>query len=516
MATPTDVVVPTIGRQSLAALLAALDRGDGSLPGRVILVDDRRDRSAPLPIGHPSPDLASRLRLLPGPGVGPAAARNIGWRASSAMWVAFLDDDVVPNAGWIRQLAEDLESADDDVAGIQGSLHVPLPPDRRPTDWERNVKGLERAMWTTADMAYRRAVLEEVNGFDERFPRAYREDADLALRILRAGYRIVRGRRSVTHPVRSADRWVSLRLQSGNADDAAMLLLHGPRWRRKAQVPGGRRPFHFAVTAAAVAAAVGAATGRRRLTTIGAVSWLAGNAEFAWRRISPGPRTFDDVMTVLLTTPLLGPAATYHWVRGLGSVLGRGAIRSRTTAYRASGQGRALDQPLEAVLFDRDGTLIRDVPYNGDPSMVAPLPGARQALDRLRLAGIRVGVISNQSGVGRGLISMKQVDSVNRRIEEILGPMDVWAVCPHAPGEGCPCRKPAPGLIDQAAEKLAMPPTRCAVIGDTGGDVDAATAAGARPVLVPNTVTRPEEVRSAPELAADLDAAVDRILNGRR
>ncbi len=516
MPTATDVVIPTIGRESLSALLAALDRDNGSLPGRVILVDDRRGPSAPLPIGHPSPELVSRLRLLPGPGAGPAAARNIGWRASSAAWVAFLDDDVVPSAGWIRQLAGDLASADENVAGIQGSLHVPLPSDRRPTDWERNVKGLERAVWTTADMAYRRAVLEEVGGFDERFPRAYREDADLALRILRAGYLIVRGSRSVTHPVRPANRWVSLRLQSGNADDAAMLVLHGPRWRRKANVPAGRRPFHFAVTAAAVAAAVGVATWHRRLRTVGALSWLAANSEFAWRRISAGPRTLDEVMRVLLTTPLIGPAATYHWLRGLGRALRMRAMRSSTTAHGASAQGQALEQSVEAVLFDRDGTLVQDVPYNGDPSRVAPVPGAREALDRLRQAGIRVGVISNQSGVGRGLISMEQVDSVNRRIEQILGPMDVWAVCPHLPGEGCACRKPAPGLIDQAAEKLATLPLRCAVIGDTGGDVDAATAAGARAVLVPNTITRPEEVRSAPELAADLEAAVDRILNGRR
>jgi HAD superfamily hydrolase (TIGR01662 family) len=516
MPTSADVVIPTIGRQSLAALVAALDRADGSLPGRVILVDDRKDRSTPLPIGHPSSDLTARLRLLPGPGAGPAAARNIGWRASSATWVAFLDDDVVPNAAWVRQLVEDLGSAEGGVGGIQGSVHVPLPSNRPPTDWERNLKGLERAVWITADMAYRRGVLEKVNGFDERFPHAYREDADLALRVLRAGYRIVRGSRSVTHLVRPADRWVSLRLQSGNADDAAMLILHGLRWRREAHVPAGRRPFHFLVTAAALVAAVGVATRRRKLTRVGAWSWLAANAEYAWRRISPGPRTLAEVVTVLMTTPLLGPAATYHWVGGFARALRMRNMGSGTREHGTSAPRGTRDEPLDAVLFDRDGTLVHDVPYNGDPDKVAPIPGARQALDRLRQAGIRVGVISNQSGVGRGLISMEEVDSVNRRIEEILGPIDVWAVCPHAPGAGCPCRKPAPGLIDQAAERLSTHPPRCAVVGDTGGDVEAATAAGAWPVLVPNTITRPEEVRWAPELAADLDAAVDRIMDGRR
>ena len=79
------------------------------------------------------------------------------------------------------------------MAGSQGRLRVPLPAARPPTDWERNVAALEGARWATADLAYRRAVLAEVGGFDERFRRAYREDADLALRVVRAGYRIEQG-----------------------------------------------------------------------------------------------------------------------------------------------------------------------------------------------------------------------------------------------------------------------------------------------------------------------------------
>jgi histidinol phosphatase-like enzyme len=76
-----------------------------------------------------------------------------------------------------------------------------------------------------------------------------------------------------------------------------------------------------------------------------------------------------------------------------------------------------------AVLFDRDGTLVRDVPYNGDPSRVEPMPGARAALDRLRAAGVRTAVVSNQSGVARGLLTRDQVDAVNARVEEVLGPL---------------------------------------------------------------------------------------------
>jgi hypothetical protein len=202
---------------SLRLLLATLAARDGPAPGRVLVVDDRRDRSGALPLGG-----VAGVSVIEGRGAGPAAARNLGWRRATAEWVAFLDDDVVPGLSWLADLAHDLEGLEAEVAASQGRVRVPMPAGRRPTDWERNVRGLETARWATADMAYRRSVLEEVGGFDERFPRAYREDADLGLRVVRSGYRIVPGRRVVTHPVRVAGGMVSLRVQAGNADDVLM------------------------------------------------------------------------------------------------------------------------------------------------------------------------------------------------------------------------------------------------------------------------------------------------------
>ena len=166
----------------------------------------------------------------------------------------------------------------------------------------------------------------------------------------------------------------------------------------------------------------------------------------------------------------------------------------------------------EAVLFDRDGTLVVDVPYNGDPARVRPVAGARAALDTLRGAGIRVGVITNQSGIARGLLTADQAEAVNRRVEELLGPFAVWEVCPHGPDDGCHCRKPRPGMVLAAAERLGVPPERVAVVGDIGADVGAAAAAGAASVLVPTPVTRREEVAAAPVVRADLMGAVRHLL----
>ncbi len=171
---------------------------------------------------------------------------------------------------------------------------------------------------------------------------------------------------------------------------------------------------------------------------------------------------------------------------------------------------------FDAVLFDRDGTLIVDVPYNGDPARVEPVPGARAALDRLRGAGFRVGVVTNQSGLARGLFTADELAAVNARVEELLGPFDTWQVCPHDDSANCRCRKPAPGMIQAAAAALGITPERCVVVGDIGRDMTAAGAAGAAGILVPTPITLAEEVAAAPAVAGDLTGAVDLILRRQR
>jgi histidinol-phosphate phosphatase family protein len=166
------------------------------------------------------------------------------------------------------------------------------------------------------------------------------------------------------------------------------------------------------------------------------------------------------------------------------------------------------------VLLDRDGTLVHDVPYNGDPALVRTVDGAREALDRLRAAGLRLGLVTNQSGVARGLITLDDVHAVHEELQRRVGPLDTVAVCPHGPDDGCACRKPAPGLVLRAARALGVQPQHTVVIGDIGADVGAAAAAGARSVLVPTPVTRPEEVEAAPVVAPDLATAVDLVLRG--
>lgn len=314
------VVIPTVGRASLQECLDSLAgtvRCHGYPPLQVVLADDRPDTPEPLPARVPEP-LAGRVTVVTLEGRGPAAARNAGWQAAdgSAEWVVFLDDDVRVSRDWARDLAADLRAAAPGTGGVQGTVTVPWPPGTRPADSQRATLGLAGARWITADMAYRRAALEAVGGFDERFPRAYREDSDLALRVADRGWTLRAGNRRTLHPVPPPRAWASLRAQAGNADDAAMRRLHGQDWRRRAGAAPGRRRLHFATCASAGAAVLLSAARLPRAAGAAAAVWAALTAEFAARRILPGPRTAREITAMTVTSVIIPPLAAGHWLRG--------------------------------------------------------------------------------------------------------------------------------------------------------------------------------------------------------
>lgn len=137
-----------------------------------------------------------------------------------------------------------------------------------------------------------------------------------------------------------------------------------------------------------------------------------------------------------------------------------------------------------------------DVPYNGDPALVQPVEGAVECVRHLRAAGLKLGIVSNQSGIARGLLTHAQVEAVNRRVDELFGAFEVCLYCPHGPDDRCDCRKPMPGMIVDAANALGTQPDKCAVLGDKQSDVDAARAAGARPYLITNAQSLREACES--------------------
>lgn len=168
----------------------------------------------------------------------------------------------------------------------------------------------------------------------------------------------------------------------------------------------------------------------------------------------------------------------------------------------------ALRRPCAAVLFDRDGTLLVDRPPNDDASAVALMPYAAEAIALARQRNCRVGVVTNQSGIGEQTLSEAAFHDVNRALERRAGAVDGWFVCPHPAAAKCGCRKPAPGLVSQAIAAFGVEACDAVVIGDIGSDVEAARNAGALGILVPNAATRRSEILEAPLVANDVLEAV--------
>ncbi len=142
---------------------------------------------------------------------------------------------------------------------------------------------------------------------------------------------------------------------------------------------------------------------------------------------------------------------------------------------------------LNAVFFDRDGVLMEDRHYLADPEGVLLIPGARALIGRLVASGAKQFIVTNQSGVARGLLSIAAVDAVHQRLFADLGgnPFAGVAVCPHHPqgsvavyAVACDCRKPAPGMVLGFLRQFGLDPAACCLVGDKESDVAAAEAAG--------------------------------------
>jgi D-glycero-D-manno-heptose 1,7-bisphosphate phosphatase len=180
--------------------------------------------------------------------------------------------------------------------------------------------------------------------------------------------------------------------------------------------------------------------------------------------------------------------------------------------------------PMKLVILDRDGTINEDsADYIKSAQEWQPLPGALDAIARLNHAGWHVVVATNQSGLGRGLFDVVALNAMHAKMHSMLaavgGRIDAVFYCPHGPEESCNCRKPAPGLFEQIAERYGMPLTGMPSAGDSARDLIAAVAVGCEPHAVltgkaahyPNGVL-PSSYPDKTIVHADLSAFADFIV----
>ena len=157
-----------------------------------------------------------------------------------------------------------------------------------------------------------------------------------------------------------------------------------------------------------------------------------------------------------------------------------------------------MDLKRPAVFLDRDGTLIEDRHYLSDPSQVVLTEGCVAGLRKLSFEGFVLVIVTNQSGIARGLMTQGQVDAVNRQLIRLLSlhsvAIDGIYLCPHGEDDGCRCRKPIPGMVEQATEQLTIDLARSWVVGDKCSDVILGRNVGARTVLISSCPTGTEAI----------------------
>jgi D-glycero-D-manno-heptose 1,7-bisphosphate phosphatase len=195
-------------------------------------------------------------------------------------------------------------------------------------------------------------------------------------------------------------------------------------------------------------------------------------------------------------------------------------LEPRFATRDGPGHGFQIVHTTPFVFLDRDGTLIEDVGYGHRPEDYHLIPGVLAALGRLRDAGFRLAMVTNQSGIGRGLFTLADYESFHaclmRDLDEAGIPIEKTWMCPHAPGETCVCRKPNPSSLQEAERDLGTDLARSWVIGDHVGDVALAAAGGCRGILVltGHGVEERDRLGDTPvdAVVADLTEAVDYIL----
>ena len=314
-----SVVLPTYHRpelleRCLRALLAqtlAPDRFE------ILVVDDGHDDATreqwqAIAARQPAP----RIRYLrASSGRGPAVARNFGWRQASAALVAFTDDDTQPAPDWLEQGLAVMRLRRDWVAAA-GRVQVPCAGDARgrPTDHELMTRGLETAEFVTANAFVRREALQRIDGFDERFRRAWREDSDLQFRLQALGP-VGRAEQAVVcHPVRPEAWGVSLRQQRNVFFDALLHRKHPQLYRRRVRaVP----PWdYYAVVALTLVVPVLALAGAVGAAAVALALALVLVLSLALRRLRATSRAPGHVWEMLATSAAIPFLSVYWRLRG--------------------------------------------------------------------------------------------------------------------------------------------------------------------------------------------------------
>ncbi|MCF2488608.1 glycosyltransferase family 2 protein [Dyadobacter sp. CY347] len=317
MADPVSVVIPTyrrptLLRKCLEAIALQKCRGfsfgvivvsDGPDPATSLLVERIRAEYPHLQISFFPLEQKS----------GPAAARNFGWKSSISPLIAFTDDDCIPAPDWLEGFWQCYQNQNEQVVAFTGRVEVPVP--ERPTDYQKNVSHLSTAEFITANCACTRAALEQVNGFDESFPAAWREDSDLQFKFLKNKIPIIRVQEApVCHPVREAGWGSSIRDQQKSMFNALLFKKHPDLYR--ARIASGPVWNYYTIILATIVVLLGVLLEAKWVLVIGLAVWLISVTRFILKRLKGTDVSWSHRLEMIITSLLIPYLSVYWTLRG--------------------------------------------------------------------------------------------------------------------------------------------------------------------------------------------------------
>jgi GT2 family glycosyltransferase len=238
---------------------------------------------------------------------GPAAARNMGWKLAAGTLVAFTDDDTLPDPLWLQTIWEAYQQ--EELIAYSGRVIVPVP--EKPTDYEWNIAQLERARFITANCVCSWKALELIQGFDERFELAWREDSDLEFRLLQEQIPIRHLHDAiVVHPVREASWGVSLREQRKSMFNALLYKKFPHLYRNYIK----QHPIwsYYAMILCCLVLLAALLSNAAALALTALAIWVLLLAGFIWKRLLHTSHAWPHVMEVIITSVLI-PFLSVYW-----------------------------------------------------------------------------------------------------------------------------------------------------------------------------------------------------------
>lgn len=304
-----SVVIPTFRRpQLLTKCLQALClQSFDTTAYEVIVVSDGPDEVTQKEVANfVLTGISIRFLHLPQK-KGPAAARNMGWQNANGILIAFTDDDTLPDKDWLTNIWK----AYDGAAAIAFTGRVKVPVSLPPTDYEKNIAGLETADFVTANCICTKKALEKVGGFDERFSMAWREDSDLEFKLMLHHIPIVRRIEAwVVHPVRQAPWGISIKEQKKSMFNALLYKKYPQLYRSKIQ----RHPRweYYIMVISVLLLVIGFLVKWKWLSAIAFLCWLFLSLKFTRQRLSATSKSTGHILEMTVTSIVI-PFASVYW-----------------------------------------------------------------------------------------------------------------------------------------------------------------------------------------------------------